>query len=126
MERLARLAHRVVWLNPLKGSDAYEPLARGMAAALPHIDVFRAGHNLQSLEEVAEVIQQRGSPAGAQAGEVVGRVDVLGRVAAHLDQLHRARRARRSAPARRESPRCAATSGQTARASTTGCDARPP
>ncbi len=56
MERLARLAHRVVWLNPLKGSDSYQPLARGMAAALPHIDVFRAGHNLQSLEEVAEVI----------------------------------------------------------------------
>ena len=60
MERLARLAHRVVWLNPLKGSAAYEPLARGMAAALPHIDVFRAGHNLQSLEEVAEVIQRAG------------------------------------------------------------------
>jgi uncharacterized protein with von Willebrand factor type A (vWA) domain len=56
MARLARLAHRVVWLNPLKGHDAYEPLARGMAAALPHIDVFRAGHNLQSLEEVADVI----------------------------------------------------------------------
>jgi uncharacterized protein with von Willebrand factor type A (vWA) domain len=61
MERLARLAHRVVWLNPLKGSAAYEPLAHGMAAALPHIDVFRAGHNLQSLEEVAEVISARGS-----------------------------------------------------------------
>jgi uncharacterized protein len=56
MERLARLAHRVVWLNPLKGSRGYEPLARGMAAALPHVDVFRAGHNLQSLEEVADVI----------------------------------------------------------------------
>ncbi len=60
MARLARLAHRVVWLNPLKGSAGYEPLARGMAAALPHIDVFRAGHNLQSLEEVAEVIQHAG------------------------------------------------------------------
>jgi uncharacterized protein with von Willebrand factor type A (vWA) domain len=56
MERLARLAHRVVWLNPLKGNDAYQPLARGMAAALPHIDVFRPGHNLQSLEEMAAVI----------------------------------------------------------------------
>ena len=56
MERLARLAHHVVWLNPLKSSDAYEPLARGMAAALPHVDVFRPGHNLQSLEEVADVI----------------------------------------------------------------------
>ncbi len=56
MERLARLAHRVVWLNPLKGAAHYEPLARGMAAALPSIDVFRPGHNLQSLEEVADVI----------------------------------------------------------------------
>ena len=42
--------------NPLKGHDAYEPLARGMASALPHVDVFRPGHNLQSLEEVADVI----------------------------------------------------------------------
>jgi uncharacterized protein len=56
MARLSRLAHRVVWLNPLKGHEAYEPLARGMAAALPHVDVFRPGHNLQSLEEVADVI----------------------------------------------------------------------
>ena len=56
MERLSRSAHRVVWLNPLKGTLGYEPLARGMAAALPHIDVFRAGHNLQSLEDVADVI----------------------------------------------------------------------
>jgi len=56
MARLARLAHHVVWLNPLKGDVAYEPLARGMAAALPHVDVFRPGHNLASLEEVAEVI----------------------------------------------------------------------
>jgi uncharacterized protein with von Willebrand factor type A (vWA) domain len=56
MARLARLAHHIVWLNPLKGGEAYEPLARGMAAALPHVDVFRPGHNLASLEEVAEVI----------------------------------------------------------------------
>ena len=58
MERLSRLAHHVIWLNPLKGSTTYEPLARGMAAALPHIDVFRPGHNLQSLEEVADVIDR--------------------------------------------------------------------
>ena len=60
MERLHRLAHRVVWLNPLKGGAGYAPLAGGMAAALPHIDVFRPGHNLQSLEEVAEVIARVG------------------------------------------------------------------
>jgi uncharacterized protein len=54
MARLSRLAHRVVWLNPLKGDPAYEPLARGMHAALPHVDVFAAGHNLASLEELGE------------------------------------------------------------------------
>ena len=56
MARLSRLAHHVVWLNPLKGHDDYAPLARGMAAALPHVDVFRPGHNLQSLEELADLI----------------------------------------------------------------------
>jgi uncharacterized protein len=53
MERLARLAYRIVWLNPLKRDAAYEPLARGMAAALPYVDVFSSGHNLASLEAVA-------------------------------------------------------------------------
>jgi len=52
MARLGRLAHRVVWLNPLKEDPAYEPLARGMHAALPYVDVFRSGHNLESLEAV--------------------------------------------------------------------------
>jgi uncharacterized protein len=54
MARLARLAHRVVWLNPLKEDPAYEPLARGMHAALPHVDVFLSGHNLASLEAVGQ------------------------------------------------------------------------
>jgi uncharacterized protein len=53
MARLARLAHRVVWLNPLKEDPAYEPLARGMKAALPYVDDFAGGHNLASLEEMA-------------------------------------------------------------------------
>ena len=53
MARLRRLAHRVVWANPLKGSPRYEPLARGMAAALPSVDVFLSGHNLESLETLA-------------------------------------------------------------------------
>jgi uncharacterized protein with von Willebrand factor type A (vWA) domain len=56
MARLRRLAHRVVWVNPLKGSPRYEPLARGMAAALPSIDVFLPGHDLASLEELAAVL----------------------------------------------------------------------
>ncbi len=53
MARLARLAHAVVWVNPLKGSPRYEPLARGMAASLPYVDRFLAGHNLESLEALA-------------------------------------------------------------------------
>ena len=52
MARLARLARKVVWLNPLRESSGYEPLARGMAAALPFVDVFASGHNLASLEEL--------------------------------------------------------------------------
>jgi uncharacterized protein with von Willebrand factor type A (vWA) domain len=56
MGRLARLAHRVVWVNPLKGGAAYEPLARGMAAALPHIDLFLPGHNIASLEHLGAVL----------------------------------------------------------------------
>ena len=56
MARLRRLAHRVVWANPLKGDPRYEPLARGMAAALPSIDVFLSGHNLESLEELSAAI----------------------------------------------------------------------
>lgn len=49
MARLARLSHSVVWLNPLQESPHYEPLARGMRAALPFVDVFAPGHNLASL-----------------------------------------------------------------------------
>jgi uncharacterized protein len=49
MARLSRLAHSVVWLNPLQESPRYEPLARGMRAALPYVDVFAPGHNLASL-----------------------------------------------------------------------------
>ncbi|MFM7718553.1 MAG: vWA domain-containing protein, partial [Actinomycetota bacterium] len=56
MARLRRLAHRVVWVNPLRGDPRYEPLARGMAAALPSIDAFLAGHNLESLEELSRAI----------------------------------------------------------------------
>jgi uncharacterized protein with von Willebrand factor type A (vWA) domain len=56
MARLSRLAYRVVWVNPLKASPGFAPLARGMAAALPHVDEFVEGHSLASLEQLAEVI----------------------------------------------------------------------
>ncbi|GAA4611195.1 VWA domain-containing protein [Actinoallomurus liliacearum] len=56
MARLRRLAHRVVWANPHKARPGYEPLTAGMAAALPHVDDFVAGHSLAALEELAGVI----------------------------------------------------------------------
>jgi hypothetical protein len=60
MERLHRVAHRVVWVNPLKASPGYAPLARGMAAALPHVDAFVEGHSIDSLERLAAVIAGEG------------------------------------------------------------------
>jgi uncharacterized protein with von Willebrand factor type A (vWA) domain len=56
MARLSRLAHRIVWLNPLKEDPAYEPLARGMRAALPYVDVFAGGHNFASLEAAVNAL----------------------------------------------------------------------
>jgi len=56
MERLHRVAHQVVWVNPLKSSPNFAPLARGMAAALPHVDEFVEGHNLASLEALARIV----------------------------------------------------------------------
>ncbi|MGH2734691.1 MAG: vWA domain-containing protein [Actinomycetota bacterium] len=56
MARLHRIAHEIVWVNPLKGDPRYEPLARGMAVALPHIDHFLAGHNLASLDALCDAL----------------------------------------------------------------------
>jgi uncharacterized protein with von Willebrand factor type A (vWA) domain len=56
MARLARVAHRIVWVNPLKATPEYAPLARGMAAALPYVDEFVTGHSVAALEELVEVI----------------------------------------------------------------------
>jgi hypothetical protein len=56
MTRLHRVAHKVVWVNPLKVTPGYAPLARGMAAALPHVDDFVEGHSLEAVEQLARVI----------------------------------------------------------------------
>jgi uncharacterized protein len=56
MLRLHRVAHSIVWVNPLKASPGYAPLARGMAAALPYIDAFVEGHSLAALEELVAVV----------------------------------------------------------------------
>lgn len=54
MARVQRVAHRVIWVNPLKATPGYAPLAQGMAAALPHVDAFIEGHSLAALEELAK------------------------------------------------------------------------
>jgi uncharacterized protein with von Willebrand factor type A (vWA) domain len=58
MERLRRVAHKVVWVNPLKATEGYAPLAAGMAAALPHVDEFVEGHSLAALQSLAKVVAQ--------------------------------------------------------------------
>ena len=56
MARLARVAHRIIWVNPLAASPGYAPLARGMAAALPYVDRLVEGHSLASLEALAGLL----------------------------------------------------------------------
>ena len=56
MQRLHRLAHKVVWVNPHRGKEGYEPLQQGILAVLPYCHEFVAGHSLRSFEQVLEVI----------------------------------------------------------------------
>ena len=91
MARLQRVAYRIVWVNPLKASPGYAPLAQGMAAALPYVDDFVEGHSLAALEELTEVI--------STMKEVLGRHrTVAGRRASRRDCTRR--RHRRVEPAR--------------------------
>jgi uncharacterized protein len=65
MERLARLAHRIVWVNPRAATPAFSPGAGGMAAALPHCDALVSGDCLDALDEVAEAIATGDLPSSA-------------------------------------------------------------
>jgi uncharacterized protein with von Willebrand factor type A (vWA) domain len=56
MERLHRVTHRLIWVNPLKVTPGYAPLARGMAAALPYVDEFVEGHSIEAMERLTAVI----------------------------------------------------------------------
>jgi uncharacterized protein with von Willebrand factor type A (vWA) domain len=56
MEQIQRRAARVIWLNPLLGNDDYRPLARGMSAALPHVNLFASAHNLASLQALGKYL----------------------------------------------------------------------
>ena len=55
--RLRRTAHRLVWLNPLAADPRYEPLTRGMQAAMPHVDNLLPGNSIASLEALAELME---------------------------------------------------------------------
>ncbi|MGN6250429.1 MAG: vWA domain-containing protein [Marmoricola sp.] len=55
-ERLHRLAHRVVWVNPHRGKDGYAPVQQGVLAVLPHVDDFLAGHSLATFSTLLEVL----------------------------------------------------------------------
>jgi len=58
MQRLHRVTHKLIWVNPLKVTPGYAPLARGMAAALPHVDHFVEGHSIAAMEELTRVIAE--------------------------------------------------------------------
>ena len=78
MARLARLAHRIVWVNPRVSASAFSVQAGGMVAALPHCDALVSGHSFEALGEVAAAIGaaaceppavQAAPPAGADEPE---------------------------------------------------------
>jgi hypothetical protein len=56
MQRLHRITHDLIWVNPLKATPGYAPLAAGMSAALPHVDRFVEGHSFVSLEQLAAIL----------------------------------------------------------------------
>jgi uncharacterized protein len=58
MGRLSRTAHRIVWLNPLAADPRYEPLTRGMKAAMPYVDRLLPGNSIASLEALAELMEE--------------------------------------------------------------------
>ncbi|WP_136635028.1 vWA domain-containing protein [Pseudooceanicola onchidii] len=58
MQRLHLSARRLIWLNPLLRWDGFAPKARGIAAMLPHVDSFRAGHSIASIEDLADALSR--------------------------------------------------------------------
>ena len=56
MQMLHHHAYRLIWLNPLLGSEGYQPICRGIRTALPYVDYFLPAHNLQSLAKLTKVL----------------------------------------------------------------------
>ena len=70
MARLARLAHRIVWVNPRSAAARYEPLVGGMAAALPYVDTMVSGHSLAAMQDLLRAIAgPRHDGVGMRHGE---------------------------------------------------------
>ncbi|MFI5287430.1 MAG: VWA domain-containing protein [Candidatus Dormibacteria bacterium] len=83
MARLRRSCHRLIWLNPLLGSTAYQPETRGMAAALPHCDDFLSAHSVDALDALGKLLAQlprrvSRSPRGADAANAGGGAAAAG------------------------------------------------
>ncbi|WP_078105193.1 VWA domain-containing protein [Arthrobacter sp. SRS-W-1-2016] len=80
MARLRRLAFRIVWVNPRKAGTDFQPLAGGMAAALPYCDAFVSGHNYAALAEAATAIRaQRSRPAWGRGNGRAGQLNSSGK-----------------------------------------------
>jgi uncharacterized protein with von Willebrand factor type A (vWA) domain len=56
VRRLHLVAHKLVWVNPLKAAPGFAPVAKGMAAALPHVDQLVAGHSVAALDDLARIV----------------------------------------------------------------------
>ena len=75
MERLSRLSHHIIWVNPRKAVASFEPLTGGMAAALPYVDTFVSGHSVRALADVVRAIRAvsgNGLPYGGQTSRAIG------------------------------------------------------
>jgi uncharacterized protein with von Willebrand factor type A (vWA) domain len=84
LARIRRSCRRLIWLNPLLGSAAYEPLTRGMQAALRYVDDFLPAHNLASLEQLADHL--RALPARTVSSTTVPGSHRLARARAKWDK----------------------------------------
>jgi hypothetical protein len=75
MDRLARLAHRIVWVNPRVSASSFSPRAGGMVAALPHCDALVSGHSFEALHEVVLAIGSDRSQVAGRRSQDLGSVE---------------------------------------------------
>jgi uncharacterized protein with von Willebrand factor type A (vWA) domain len=73
IERVQKSCHRLIWLNPLLGTPGYQPLTRGLVAALPFVDDFLPIHNLRSLEQLTQALEELPERCGTRRSGFVSR-----------------------------------------------------